>query len=635
MQKSIATVSLCGTLSEKLQAAAAAGFDGVELFEPDLLAYPGSPRDVRRMADDLGLQIFLFQPFRDFEGVSAERLAHHLRRAERKFELMHELGASRLLVCSSVAPDTSRDDALIVDQLGELARLAQRHGVVVGYEALAWGRHVFSYQHAWRLVDAVGSPHLGLVVDSFHTLALGDSLDLLRQIPGDRIVFAQIADAPRLHMDVIEWSRHFRCFPGQGDFALDAFVAPLLVNGYTGPLSLEVFNDDFRAASPADTAKDGVRSLLFLEETAAQRLADDGVPAPVPLQVAHAPQCRGFEFVEFAVDQPSGERFAALLAGLGFQRVGRHRSKNVTLYRQGEINVVLNAEANSFASQFFDHHGISLCAVATRVSDATAAFERALAYGYRPFLGRTGPNERCIPGVQAPTGSLVYFVGDERGPSIYETDFLLDDDGAATARLEAIDHLSVALPADAMSAALLFYRTAFCLQATKPATLADPYGLVRSQAMQAQGRQLQIVLNASVHPATTVGRMLSTYGGSGLHHLAFATQNIVALARHLQSAHLPVLQVPPNYYDDLAARFDLDADTLRELASLNLLYDRDEHGGELLHLYLGQVENRFSIEILERRHGYTGFGASNAPIRLAAQAHSRPVDAPWTLLVTP
>lgn len=167
IRTSIAMVSISGTLPEKLQAIKAAGFDGVEIFENDLLYFDGTPGDVRRMCEDLGLAIYLFQPFRDFEGVSAERLARNVERAKRKFELMHELGTDRMLACSNVSPDMIRDDALIVDQLGVLARTAEEASVIVAYEALAWDRHVFSYKHAWKLVDAVNHPNLGLALDTF------------------------------------------------------------------------------------------------------------------------------------------------------------------------------------------------------------------------------------------------------------------------------------------------------------------------------------------------------------------------------------------------------------------------------------------------------------------------------------
>ncbi len=142
MQRSIATVSLSGTLPEKLDAIAAAGFDGVEIFENDLLYYAGSPREIRQRCADLGLAITLFQPFRDFEGCRRERLARNLDRAERKFDLMQELGTDLVLVCSNVAADSLGERQVLVDDLRLLAERAGARDLRIGYEALAWGRHV-------------------------------------------------------------------------------------------------------------------------------------------------------------------------------------------------------------------------------------------------------------------------------------------------------------------------------------------------------------------------------------------------------------------------------------------------------------------------------------------------------------
>ena len=133
----------------------------MEIFENDLLSSPLPPEEVRRRAADLGLAIDLFQPFRDFEAVPADVLARNLRRAEHKFALMERLGASRLLVCSSVSPDTVADDALAAEQLRLLADRAAGHGITIAYEALAWGRHVDDFEHAWRIVEMADHPYLG------------------------------------------------------------------------------------------------------------------------------------------------------------------------------------------------------------------------------------------------------------------------------------------------------------------------------------------------------------------------------------------------------------------------------------------------------------------------------------------
>ncbi|KVK83999.1 4-hydroxyphenylpyruvate dioxygenase [Burkholderia sp. MSMB1498] len=663
MQRSIATVSLSGTLVEKLNAIRAAGFDGVEIFENDLLYFDGSPADVRRIAADLGLDIVLFQPFRDFEGVPPERLARNLERAKRKFELMHELGAERILVCSNVSPDALGDDALLVDQLGALARAAQEAGVVVAYEALAWGRNVKTYGHAWRLVDAVGHPNLGLALDSFHTLSLDDSPDGIARIPGSRIAFVQIADAPKLAMDVLEWSRHYRSFPGQGDFDLAEFTARVIESGYEGPLSLEIFNDGLRAAPTALTAADGYRSLLYLEETTRARLAREARRAPAGQvgqagqaeQTGHAAQAGqeaargagsriaprpsqplfapppapthvGFQFIEFAVDAAAAENVAGWLGKLRFRRAGRHRSKDVTLYQHGAASIVLNAERDSFADAFFQEHGLSLCASAFRVDDARLAFERAAGYGYAPFSGRVGPNERVLPSVRAPDGSLEYFVDEAPGaPTLYESDFVLTDiDGPSeVGPLAGIDHVCLALPADALDTWVLFFKTAFGFEAERNWLVPDPYGLVRSRAVRSPDGSVRIALNASVDRHTAVVQSLERYRGTGLNHVAFRTDDIVAAIAEFAADGVPFLRIPRNYYDDLAARYALPDETIDTLSRHHLLYDRDEAGGEFLHAYTELVDNRFSFELVERRGGYDGYGAANAAVRLAAQAQRR------------
>jgi 4-hydroxyphenylpyruvate dioxygenase len=152
VRKSIATVSVSGTLIEKLDAIAAAGFDGVEIFENDLLTCPLPPEEIRARAADLGLGIDLYQPFRDFESVPADLLERNLRRAEHKFRVMERLGADLLLVCSNVSPQAIGDDELAAAQLRLLAERAAEHGIRIAYEALAWGRHVNEYLHAWRVV---------------------------------------------------------------------------------------------------------------------------------------------------------------------------------------------------------------------------------------------------------------------------------------------------------------------------------------------------------------------------------------------------------------------------------------------------------------------------------------------------
>jgi 4-hydroxyphenylpyruvate dioxygenase len=265
VRHAIATVCMSGSLEAKLNAAADAGFDGIELFEPDLAQSGLAPAQVRRTADELGLSIDLFQPFRDFEAVTLTALARNLERARATFDLMAQLGAPTLLVCSNVSPDAIDDDLLAAEQLRALAAVAAQHGARVAYEALAWGRHVCEYDHAWRIVQLADHPALGVCLDSFHILALHTDLDTIADIPGGKLLFCQLADAPEMSMDILEWSRHHRCLPGQGAFDLVDFTARVLAAGYSGPLSLEVFSDALRDTGPGRVARDARRSLSSLE----------------------------------------------------------------------------------------------------------------------------------------------------------------------------------------------------------------------------------------------------------------------------------------------------------------------------------------------------------------------------------
>ncbi len=563
MRRSIATVCLSGTLEEKLHAAAAAGFDGVELFEPDLLASPLRPAQVRERVADLGLRLDLYQPFRDFEAVPAPDFA----RAEAKFAVMEALGAELLLVCSTVSPDAVDDDALAAAQLRELAERAAAHGLRIAYEALAWGRHVNDYRHAWRIVERADHPALGLCLDSFHILSRGSDPAGIREIPGERLFFLQLADAPRLAMDVLQWSRHHRCFPGQGGFDLAAFMAHVRAAGYAGPWSLEVFNDVFRAADPRRMAVDAMRSLRLLEAE---------LPAAAPPS--------GYAFAEVA-----GEGIEPLLAGLGFARTGRHRSKPVQLWEQGAIRLVVN-----------QGDAPRVAAVAVESADPERSVARAAAL-LAPVLDRTrGPGEADISAVAAPDGTSVFFCAPDAG---WVADFA-PEDAAPDGPLSRIDHLALAQPFDAFDEAALFYRAVLALEPRGGEESASPDGLVRSRAFNGGG--VRLTLDVPVLPAN---------GRAELQHVAFATTDIATAVRRARAAGVPFLAIPGNYYDDLEARLGVDT---RELRELGLLYDRDARGGELRQAFTA-TRGRVFFELVERRGGYAGHGAANTPIRMAAQ----------------
>jgi 4-hydroxyphenylpyruvate dioxygenase len=603
--RSIATVCLSGTLPDKLEAAAAAGFDAVEIFENDLLTFEGSAAEAGRMAADLGLAISLFQPFRDFEAMPAPQRARNLDRAERKFDTMQALGARMLLVCSNTQAAALPEPERAAADLREMAERADRRGLLVGYEALAWGRYVNRWRQAWEIVRTADHAALGLVLDSFHTLAVGDDLaGLAGTVPPEKLFFVQLADAPRLAMDPLSWSRHFRNFPGQGELPVADFLRDALAAGYAGPLSLEVFNDEFRTAPARRIARDALRSLVWLDDQA-------GV-APLPA----LPRLGPVVFLEFAVDEAARDALAGFIAPLGFRRAGTHRSKAVELWRNGAANLVLNAEPDSAACERFEMVGPCVCAMAFAVDDAARAVARAEALLCSVWSERIGAGERSIPALRAPDGTLVYLV--EAGAPHWQDDFVMAPDADAPGGLLGIDHVAQALDPGLLDSFALFYRAVFGLQPDAPWELPDPYGLVRSRAFTAPGGP-RLPLNVSESGRTGTGRFVSAFAGAGVHHVAFGTADAVGAAA---AAGGSLLDIPANYYEDIAARFGLEDDEISRLRAHSLLFDRDG-AGDFLHAYTRAFDDRFFLELAERRGGYLGFGAANAAVRMAAQRRAR------------
>ena len=618
MRTSIATVSLAGGLAEKLEAIAAAGFSGVEIFESDLLSFNGTPKDVARMVAGLGLKIVTFQPFRDFEGMPEPQRGRGFARAERKFDLMGELGCDLLMVCSNVSPDSLGGIERAAADFHELGERAAKRGIKVGFEALAWGRHVSDYRDSWEIVRRADHPAIGLTLDSFHIFARKTDLRAIRSIPGDRIVMVQLADGPWLDMDPMSWSRHFRCFPGQGDFPMVEFMEAVSATGYQGLLSLEIFNDQFRAGSPRGVALDGQRSLVQLMDQLRQKgVAIARTAPPLPPRA----RCLGVEFIEFAADDRAAAELSRLFAGLGFRKAAEHKSKAVTRWSQGSINLVLNSDPDGFAHAHQIPHGPSVCALCLKVDSATATLDRAEKLRDTPFRQPVGPGELEIPAVRGLGGSLLYFVdpATELG-RLWDIDFksLIEPGRHAGAGLTAIDHISQSMHYEEMLSWVLFYNALFDVTKTPQLDVIDPGGIVRSQVMQTADGRLRIALNASQSQHTMSSRFLSNYFGSGVQHIAFATGDIVATVKALRANGVRLLSMPENYYDDLEARTDLANERLDTLRANNILYDRDE-AGEYFQAYTESFEDLFFFEIVERR-GYQGFGAVNASIRLAAQA---------------
>lgn len=587
----IATVSLSGVLADKLTAIAEAGFDGVEIFDNDLVASPLSPAEVARRCADLGLAVDLFQPVRDVEGVPPERFPAVLRRLRRKFEVARQLGAPVVLACSSVDPDAVDDGELRAEQLHRVGELAAEHDLVVAYEALAWGRHVNRLGQAWEAVTRADHPRVRLAVDTFHLLARGDDGTALADVPGERIGFLQVADAPRLDMGLLEWSRHFRSFPGQGTLDVAGAVAATLATGYTGPVSLEVFSDVVREVPAEVIARDAMRSLVFLT---------DQLDHHLPRAEVHDPA-----FVEVAA-RPGGSSCPALLERLGFRVAGRHRSKPVTWWRNGDASVLLNEREEHTGRPRPDALGLVASSVA-------AVQERAAAMRW-PALRRTrGAEEALLPGIGAPSGVHVFVSAPAGQPDDWQRDFQpVEEPATDPGSWLGLDHVGISIERDRLDEEISFHRTLLGLHPGPAEEFIRPDGRLRSIALRPDTGGLRVVLN--VVETGAPGRQ-----PRGITQLAFGCTDLIEEVRRLRARGVPLMPVPDNYYVDLGARFDLGTDRLACLREHGVLYDADGEGGELLHVYTPTLAPGLFLELLERRGGYAGYGAPNTHVRLAAQ----------------
>ncbi|MFV0374997.1 TIM barrel protein [Microbacterium sp.] len=261
MKRVLATVSLSGTLRGKLEAAAAAGFDGVEIAEGDLAASPLRAEDVAALVADLGMTVEMYQPLRDVEGVADEALPAVLARIDRALDLTGRLGGTRLQIASNVETAVSGDIARTADQLRLVAEAAADRRMTVAWEPIAWARYLRLHAQGRDVVAAVDHPALGLCLDLFHFAAGGEDAAVLRSIPASRIEYVQLNDLPRMDGDLLAISRVHRLLPGQGDADVDGYVRELRATGYDGPVSIEAFDERARLGTPERVARVAALSL--------------------------------------------------------------------------------------------------------------------------------------------------------------------------------------------------------------------------------------------------------------------------------------------------------------------------------------------------------------------------------------
>lgn len=594
MQWAISTLSFPDALERKLEAAARAGFTRIELFHDDLVASGLTPGDLRALCAEHKLELLSLQSLRDVEAEPAARRAFAMTRARRMVDLAAELGARMLVVCANTRPDALDDPARAAADLAAIADIAAGRGLVVVYEALSTSAHVKTYRHAADIVARADRPNLKLALSVAHTLFAGADFSGLTQIDVARLGLVHLADAPDLKMDPHLLSGNYRLFPGQGDAPLRALMRDLARLGYAGPVSLEIFNDQMRGMSPNEIGADGARAVALLE-----RDDDAGVEA--------------IAFVEIAAFGEDRAALAELLEAFGFARTHRHRSKSVSLWRNGAARLVVNEEPDSLAQSFYLLHGLSVCGVAYTVVDLDRWKARLAAFRPSAVTRAPGSGELDFPAIRGLGGSQVFFLDAAR--DFASVDFSAVAGAQPRADFVAVDHFSQAAPPAEFYSAQLFYRSLLGFAKGRQVGVIDPHGAVQSRVMRNADGRVALSITSSTAANSTTQRFLGSAMGAGYQHFAFRCDDLFAFADRVPKARR--LAIPASYYDALALRFDLAPDFVERLRARDMLYDEDASGG-FLQLYSRSLNGLF-FEVVQRIGDYRGFGAANAPIRMAAQ----------------
>jgi 4-hydroxyphenylpyruvate dioxygenase len=318
----------------------------------------------------------------------------------------------------------------------------------------------------------------------------------------------------------------------------------------------------------------------------------------------------GFEFVEYTAPDP--EQLRSLFETMGFPVVARHRRKNVTLHRQGDVNFIINAEAGSFGQQFAAAHGPSACAMAFRVRDAAAAWRRAIDLGAEPGPDTAGPMELNIPSIRGIGGSLIYLVDRYGEHTIYDVDFVpvAPPAGVRPAGLTVIDHLTHNVQRGNMGLWAGFYERLFNFREIRYFDIEGKKTGLFSRAMTSPCGKIRIPINESQDDKSQIEEYLREYRGEGIQHIALATDDIYSTVDALRANGVTFQDTPDAYYEGVDERVAGHRESLAELRRRRILIDGSAADGILLQIFTQNVIGPIFFEIIQRK-GNEGFGEGN------------------------
>ncbi len=320
----------------------------------------------------------------------------------------------------------------------------------------------------------------------------------------------------------------------------------------------------------------------------------------------------GFEFVEYTAPDP--EKLRTLFEQLGFPATHKHRSKNVTLHKQGDINFIINAEPGSFGQEFATEHGPSACAMGFRVKDAAYAFKRAVELGATPVENPVGPMELNIPAIKGIGGSRLYLVDRYGENTIYDVDFVAIPgvDRSLDAGLTYLDHVTHNVQRGNMDQWAGFYEKLFDFREIRYFDIEGKLTGLLSRAMTSPCGNIRIPINESRDDKSQIAEYLKEYKGEGIQHIALGTNDIYGTVDILKSRNVPLQDTPDTYFDLIDERLPGHGEDVEALRARRILIDGapTEGQGLLLQIFTKTVIGPIFFEIIQRK-GNEGFGEGN------------------------
>lgn len=325
----------------------------------------------------------------------------------------------------------------------------------------------------------------------------------------------------------------------------------------------------------------------------------------------------GFEFVEYTAPTEQGlADLKALFTSLGFTEVAKHKHKQVWLFKQGDINFVVNGEPNSQAEKFAHQHGPSVNGMAFRVKDAAQAMQHAVKQGAKPFQGQIGPMELNIPGVLGIGESTLYFVDLYGEQSIYAVDFQFYENWQQLMKensvgLEVLDHLTHNVQRGNMDVWANFYERLGNFREIRYFDIEGKLTGLTSRAMTSPCGKIRIPINESSDDKSQIEEYLREYKGEGIQHIALTTPNIYDTVRRLRERGVDFMPTPETYYEKINERVPGHGENVDDLRELKILIDgAPEDSGILLQIFTQTVIGPVFFEIIQRK-GNEGFGEGN------------------------